>query len=176
MGENVHNKPDEKKASEDPYECDTDEEIGQIKSASNDKMSKDNCSPNVNNVDNDTVEKNKTTNYQQGQQSSTTYDKQDDTDDAYDADTDIDDDEIENLRPNTENLDLDTLPKYFKNQVFHLHKVKHDKEIRRYIVAYGGRVEEYMTDSVQIIITSSVWSKHFEEARNVNKEVEFVRP
>jgi len=105
---------------------------------------------------------------------------EDDHDSAYDADTDVDEDVAEQLRPKTKDLDFPNIPSFFSSMQFHMHgdyDKGEDELIKRYIVAFGGKVVPLMKRTVARVITASNWwSKDFEELLNWNPDVLFLRP
>ncbi|XP_033748625.1 DNA repair protein XRCC1-like [Pecten maximus] len=46
----------------------------------------------------------------------------------------------------------------------------------RYITAYNGELENYMTDKVNFVVTYSKWDDNFDEALADNSELVFVKP
>ena len=92
---------------------------------------------------------------------------EDEHDSAYDADTDVDEDVAEKLRPETKDLDFPNLPSFFSSMQFYMHG-EYDKGeddlIKRYIVAFGGKVVPLMKRAVARVITASNWwNEDFEE-------------
>ncbi|GFU34177.1 DNA repair protein XRCC1 [Nephila pilipes] len=92
------------------------------------------------------------------------------------------DDNSSSLLPsevNTSNLPLPELPNLFKKRHFFLYgdfspPKYHD--LQRYITAYNGMIEDYMSDTVKYVITESKWDQNFEEALNNNEDLIFVKP
>ena len=105
---------------------------------------------------------------------------EEDHDSAYDAETDVDEDVAEKLRPETKDLDFPNLPSIFSSMQFHMHgdyDKGEDELIKRYIVAFGGKVVPLMKRTVGRVITASNWwSKDFEELLRWNPDVVFLRP
>ena len=105
---------------------------------------------------------------------------EEDHDSAYDAETDVDEDVAEKLRPETKDLDFPNLPSFFSSMQFHMHgdyDKGEDELIKRYIVAFGGKVVPLMKRTVGRVITASNWwSKDFEELLRWNPDVVFLRP
>ena len=105
---------------------------------------------------------------------------EDDHDSAYDADTDVDEDVAEKLRPETKDLDFPNLPSFFSSMQFYMHgdyDKGEDELIKRYIVAFGGKVVPLMKRTVARVITASNWwSDDFEELLKWNPDVLFLRP
>jgi len=50
------------------------------------------------------------------------------------------------------------------------------KLMNRYIIAYGGCISEYMSSSVDFVITSATWDSNFDDAIAENPDLHFVRP
>lgn len=48
--------------------------------------------------------------------------------------------------------------------------------LERYVLAYGGNVESYMSDAVTHVVTEEAWDDHFDAALVENPALEFVRP
>ncbi|XP_030638162.1 DNA repair protein XRCC1 [Chanos chanos] len=48
--------------------------------------------------------------------------------------------------------------------------------LQRYIVAFNGALEDYMSDKVQFVITSQGWDDSFEDALMENGNLSFVKP
>jgi len=105
---------------------------------------------------------------------------EDEHDSAYDADTDVDEDVAEKLRPETKDLDFPNLPSFFSSMQFYMHgdyDKGEDELIKRYIVAFGGKVVPLMKRTVARVITASNWwSQDFEELLGWNPDVAFLRP
>lgn len=75
--------------------------------------------------------------------------------------------------------DLPPLPDFFSHKHFMLYGEIDDKTRRlliRYITAYNGTIEDYMSDNVDFVITNESWDKHFDEALDENPSLAFVRP
>jgi len=105
---------------------------------------------------------------------------EDDHDSAYDADTDVDEDVAEKLRPETKHLEFPNLPSFFSSMQFYMHgdyDKGEDDLVKRYIVAFGGKVVPNMKRTVARVITASNWwSEDFEELQRWNPDVVFLRP
>ncbi|XP_078381815.1 DNA repair protein XRCC1-like [Oculina patagonica] len=75
--------------------------------------------------------------------------------------------------------DLPSLPDFFSHKHFMLYGEVDSKTRRlliRYITAYNGTVEDYMSDTVDFVITMENWDKNFDEALDENPSLAFVRP
>lgn len=75
--------------------------------------------------------------------------------------------------------DLPPLPDFFSHKHFMLYGEIDGKTRRlliRYITAYNGTIEDYMSDNVDFVITNESWDKHFDEALDENPSLAFVRP
>jgi DNA-repair protein XRCC1 len=46
----------------------------------------------------------------------------------------------------------------------------------RYVTAYNGIVEDYMSDKVSYVVTSQGWGSQFDQALEDNSSLIFVRP
>ena len=99
--------------------------------------------------------------------------KKENKDDPYEADTDVDEE-------NENDQNLPSLPNYFEDKEFFIfgnfstEKVR--KSIIRGIIAGAGKIKEYMGPEVNIVISNSDFDKDFEDAKNVNPKVVFLRP
>ncbi|TKS82414.1 DNA repair protein XRCC1 X-ray repair cross-complementing protein 1 [Collichthys lucidus] len=71
------------------------------------------------------------------------------------------------------------LPDFLKGKHFFLYGKFPNNERRlllRYIVAFNGAIEEYMTEKVQFVVTSEGWHDSFEDALMENSNLNFVKP
>uniref|UniRef100_A0A3B5LHG7 X-ray repair complementing defective repair in Chinese hamster cells 1 n=1 Tax=Xiphophorus couchianus TaxID=32473 RepID=A0A3B5LHG7_9TELE len=71
------------------------------------------------------------------------------------------------------------LPDFLHGKHFFLYGKFPNNERRlllRYIVAFNGVIEEYMSDKVQFVVTSGGWHESFEEALMENCNLNFVKP
>ncbi|XP_034612545.1 DNA repair protein XRCC1 isoform X1 [Trachemys scripta elegans] len=71
------------------------------------------------------------------------------------------------------------LPDFFVGKRFFLYGDFPSQERRllnRYITAFNGEVEGYMSERVNYVITAQEWDDTFEEALNDNANLSFVRP
>ncbi|GBM56937.1 DNA repair protein XRCC1 [Araneus ventricosus] len=79
----------------------------------------------------------------------------------------------------TSNLPLPELPNLFKRRHFFLYgdfTSNRYHDLQRYITAYNGIIEDYMSDTVKYVITEAKWDKNFEEALESNEDLIFVKP
>lgn len=71
------------------------------------------------------------------------------------------------------------LPDFLSGKHFFLYGKFPNNERRlllRYIVAFNGMIEEYMTEKVQFVVTSEGWHDSFEDALMENSNLNFVKP
>ncbi|KAK2909924.1 DNA repair protein XRCC1 [Channa argus] len=71
------------------------------------------------------------------------------------------------------------LPDFLSEKHFFLYGKFPNNERRlllRYIVAFNGVIEDYMTEKVQFVVTSEGWHDSFEEALMENANLNFVKP
>ncbi|KAL7392867.1 hypothetical protein ABVT39_002896 [Epinephelus coioides] len=71
------------------------------------------------------------------------------------------------------------LPDFLKGKHFFLYGKFPNNERRlllRYIVAFNGLIEDYMTEKVQFVVTSEGWHDSFEDALMENSNLNFVKP
>ncbi|XP_032415124.1 DNA repair protein XRCC1 isoform X1 [Xiphophorus hellerii] len=71
------------------------------------------------------------------------------------------------------------LPDFLHGKHFFLYGKFPNNERRlllRYIVAFNGVIEEYMSDKVQFVVTSGGWHESFEDALMENCNLNFVKP
>jgi len=105
---------------------------------------------------------------------------EDDHDSAYDADTDVDEDVAEKLRPETKDLDFPNLPSFLNSMQFYMHgdyDKGEDELVKRYIIAFGGKVVPNMKKTVARVITASNWwNEDFGDLLKWNPDVVFLRP
>ncbi|XP_035825741.1 DNA repair protein XRCC1 isoform X2 [Aplysia californica] len=74
---------------------------------------------------------------------------------------------------------LPDLPEFFTDKHFFLYGDFPSGEQRlltRYIAAYNGEVDDYMSKRVNYVITGQKWDDNFEEALNENANLVFVKP
>ncbi|KAI1894812.1 hypothetical protein AGOR_G00119610 [Albula goreensis] len=78
-----------------------------------------------------------------------------------------------------EDKPIPELPDFLTGKRFFLYGKFPQNERRllmRYIVAFNGMVEDYMSDKVQFVITSEGWHDSFEDALMENGNLSFVKP
>ncbi|XP_017279167.1 DNA repair protein XRCC1 isoform X2 [Kryptolebias marmoratus] len=71
------------------------------------------------------------------------------------------------------------LPDFLSGKHFFLYGKFPNNERRlvlRYIVAFNGVIEDYMSDKVQFVVTSEGWHESFEDALMENGNLNFVKP
>nr|XP_046254927.1 DNA repair protein XRCC1 isoform X2 [Scatophagus argus] len=71
------------------------------------------------------------------------------------------------------------LPDFLKGKHFFLYGKFPNNERRlllRYIVAFNGVIEDYMTEKVHFVVTSEGWHDSFEDALMENSNLNFVKP
>ncbi|XP_070768198.1 DNA repair protein XRCC1 isoform X2 [Enoplosus armatus] len=71
------------------------------------------------------------------------------------------------------------LPDFLSGKHFFLYGKFPNNERRlllRYIVAFNGVIEDYMTEKVQFVVTSQGWHDSFEDALMENSNLNFVKP
>ncbi|KAJ0066607.1 hypothetical protein NL108_015645, partial [Boleophthalmus pectinirostris] len=74
---------------------------------------------------------------------------------------------------------IPVLPDFLSGKHFFLYGKFPNNERRlllRYIVAFNGAIEDYMTDKVQFVVTSEGWQDSFEDALMENGNLNFVKP
>ncbi|XP_048224782.1 DNA repair protein XRCC1 isoform X2 [Perognathus longimembris pacificus] len=79
----------------------------------------------------------------------------------------------------SEDLPVPELPDFFQGKRFFLYGEFPGDERRRlirYVTAFNGELEDYMSDRVQFVITAQEWDPSFEEALMDNPSLAFVRP
>ena len=164
------------------YDCDTDEEIERIKeeekreSKMKDdlKISENSAGASTSKVGaydcdtDDEIEECK--NEKNGKENTT---------DPYDVETDIDEEELDRLLPNTSKMKMEKLPTFMSGLTFILHNQLSSKEkslLKRYIIASGGEVENYISSNVDFVIAISKDEQMFSQATNLKSGVKFVLP
>jgi len=95
-----------------------------------------------------------------------------DSEDAYDADTDVDEENSDD--------DLPPLPDFFVDKGhFFLDKELSQvdqREMRRLVVAAGGRVDKYMSRDVRFVLADGdEWRAEFDDALRDNGKLTFLR-
>ncbi|XP_006142080.1 DNA repair protein XRCC1 isoform X2 [Tupaia chinensis] len=81
--------------------------------------------------------------------------------------------------PESPDLPVPELPDFFQGKHFFLYGEFPGDERRkliRYVTAFNGELEDYMSDRVQFVITAQEWDPSFEEALMDNPSLAFVRP
>nr|XP_008518329.1 PREDICTED: DNA repair protein XRCC1 [Equus przewalskii] len=76
-------------------------------------------------------------------------------------------------------LPIPELPDFFQGKHFFLYGEfpgDERRKLRRYVTAFNGELEDYMSDRVQFVITAQDWDPSFEEALMDNPSLVFVRP
>ncbi|XP_075845277.1 DNA repair protein XRCC1 isoform X1 [Microtus pennsylvanicus] len=76
-------------------------------------------------------------------------------------------------------LPIPELPDFFQGKHFFLYGEFPGDERRkliRYVTAFNGELEDYMSERVQFVITAQEWDPVFEEALMDNPSLAFVRP
>jgi DNA-repair protein XRCC1 len=72
---------------------------------------------------------------------------------------------------------LPVLPDFFSGKTFLLYgKLSDRRTLVRYIVAYNGRLADYMGDTVSYVVTDDQWDDTFDQALSENMSLVFVRP
>ncbi|XP_058531121.1 DNA repair protein XRCC1 isoform X2 [Ochotona princeps] len=97
--------------------------------------------------------------------------------DPYAGSTDENTDNEE--QPESPDLPVPELPDFFQGKHFFLYGEFPGDERRkliRYVTAFNGELEDYMSDRVQFVITAQEWDPSFEEALMDNPSLAFVRP
>ncbi|XP_050988094.1 DNA repair protein XRCC1 isoform X2 [Labeo rohita] len=78
-----------------------------------------------------------------------------------------------------EDKPIPELPDFLKGKRFYLYGKFPDnqkRQLQRYIIAFNGAVEDYMSEKVQFVITSEGWDESFEDALMENGSLSFVKP
>ncbi|KAB0349913.1 hypothetical protein FD754_014770 [Muntiacus muntjak] len=81
--------------------------------------------------------------------------------------------------PESPDLPIPELPDFFQGKRFFLYGEFPGDERRRlsrYVTAFNGELEDYMSERVQFVITAQEWDPSFEEALTDNPSLVFVRP
>ncbi|OWF35609.1 DNA repair protein XRCC1 [Mizuhopecten yessoensis] len=74
---------------------------------------------------------------------------------------------------------LPELPDFFTNKNFFLYgdfSVSERRLLIRYITAYNGELENYMSDQTNYVLTYNKWDDNFDEALADNSKLVFVKP
>ncbi|XP_052003096.1 DNA repair protein XRCC1 isoform X2 [Xyrauchen texanus] len=78
-----------------------------------------------------------------------------------------------------EDKPIPELPDFLTGKFFYLYGKFPDhqkRQLQRYIVAFNGAVEDYMSEKVQFVVTSQGWDETFEDALMENGNLSFVKP
>ena len=164
------------------YDCDTDEEIERIKEEEKrESMMKDDLkipensagalTSKVGAYDCDTDD--------EIEECKNEINGKENTTDPYDVETDIDEEELDRLLPNTSKMKMEKLPTFMSGLTFILHNQLSSKEkslLKRYIIASGGEVENYISSNVDFVIAISKDEQMFSQATNLKSGVKFVLP
>lgn len=78
-----------------------------------------------------------------------------------------------------EDKPIPELPDFLTGKFFYLYGTFPDnqkRQLQRYIIAFNGAVEDYMSEKVQFVITSQGWDESFEDALMENGNLCFVKP
>ncbi|XP_017445286.3 DNA repair protein XRCC1 isoform X2 [Rattus norvegicus] len=89
------------------------------------------------------------------------------------------DENTDSEAPSEADLPIPELPDFFQGKHFFLYGEFPGDERRkliRYVTAFNGELEDYMSDRVQFVITAQEWDPNFEEALMENPSLAFVRP
>ncbi|XP_007941308.1 DNA repair protein XRCC1 [Orycteropus afer afer] len=81
--------------------------------------------------------------------------------------------------PESPTLPVPELPDFFQGKHFFLYGEfpgDERRKLTRYVTAFNGELEDYMSDRVQFVITAQEWDPSFEEALIDNPSLAFVRP
>ncbi|XP_060507314.1 DNA repair protein XRCC1 isoform X2 [Panthera onca] len=81
--------------------------------------------------------------------------------------------------PESPDLPVPELPDFFQGKHFFLYGEfpgDERRKLSRYVTAFNGELEDYMSDRVQFVITAQEWDPSFEEALVDNPSLVFVRP
>ncbi|KAL1769578.1 DNA repair protein XRCC1 isoform X1 [Sigmodon hispidus] len=76
-------------------------------------------------------------------------------------------------------LPIPELPDFFQGKHFFLYGEfpgDERRKLTRYVTAFNGELEDYMSKRVQFVITAQEWDPSFEEALMENPSLAFVRP
>ncbi|KAL7835743.1 hypothetical protein SRHO_G00280900 [Serrasalmus rhombeus] len=78
-----------------------------------------------------------------------------------------------------EDKPIPELPDFLTGKLFYLYGKFPENQrrlLQRYIIAFNGAVEDYMSEKVQFVITSQGWDDSFEDALMENGNLSFVKP
>ncbi|XP_053375045.1 DNA repair protein XRCC1-like isoform X2 [Mercenaria mercenaria] len=105
-------------------------------------------------------------------------------DDPYDVDTD-EDEKPGPSKAGGGDVDSDgdsglpELPDFFADKHFFLYgemAAAQRRLMTRFITAYAGELEDYMSDKVKYVVTAAKWDKNFDDALSDNPNLVFVKP
>ncbi|XP_071842897.1 DNA repair protein XRCC1-like [Apostichopus japonicus] len=71
------------------------------------------------------------------------------------------------------------LPNFFEKKHFLFYgkfEAEDRRQLRRFAIAFGGQEENYMSDTVDFVVTESAWDGNFDEALKENRSLLFIRP
>jgi len=74
---------------------------------------------------------------------------------------------------------LPTLPNFFRGKQFLLFgsfESNLKKQLSRFIIAYGGQLQAYMSEHIDFVVTTLTWDDDFDDALAENPDIHFVRP
>ncbi|XP_052801501.1 DNA repair protein XRCC1-like isoform X2 [Mya arenaria] len=103
------------------------------------------------------------------------------TDDPYGVETDEDEPGPSKSGADSDSADsgLPELPDFLQDKNFFIYgsmDVTERRLMNRYIVAYGGELEDYMSDKVNYVVSSAKWDNNFDDALSDNPNLVFVKP
>ncbi|RUS76889.1 hypothetical protein EGW08_015358 [Elysia chlorotica] len=99
--------------------------------------------------------------------------------DPYDVATDEDDENVGTKEGGSSDSGLPDLPDFFSDKHFFFYGDFDSAERRlltRYVAAYNGEEEDYMSKRVNYVVTAQKWDDNFEEALTENPGLVFVKP
>jgi len=102
-----------------------------------------------------------------------------DNEEMYDKSTDEDEPQQSAEKDSDSDSGFPDLPDFFTDKNFFFYgefPTGEQRLLTRYIAAYNGQVEEYMSKRVKYVITGQKWDDNFEEALTENPELVFVKP
>ncbi|CAF0879575.1 unnamed protein product [Brachionus calyciflorus] len=71
------------------------------------------------------------------------------------------------------------LPNFFDDKKFFIHgdfDSKERKSLAKIVYAYGGEVNDYMSDDITYVISDKKWNKEFQESLDENSKLKFIEP
>lgn len=99
--------------------------------------------------------------------------------DPYDVATDEEQDNPASKDEGGSDSGVPDLPEFFSDKHFFFYGDFESAERRlltRYVAAYNGEEEDYMSKKVNFVVTSQKWDDNFEEALSENPNLVFVKP